>query len=477
MISRVFDLLDTAASARPDDLAVVDDAGEWTYGQLADHSHGFAAWLTSAGIGAGDRVVVEATPRREFVAMLYGCLRIGGIFVPISPSMKEYQRDHVLADAEPAIVIADSDQADVWQQVRATLTEPFRSAEVLPTDIALLIYTSGTTAAPKAVVSHHGHVVFATGAIGSRLRYRPDDAVLCRLSLAFDYGLYQVFLCAQAGARLILPGQGAPDLLLLAEARRNRATVVPVVPSLATILLHCARRDRASTGIRLFTNTGEALSPATIARLREHFPGAGIQLMYGTTECKRISILEVDGDLERPGSVGRPLDGTKVDIVGEDGRPLPAGETGEIVVRGPHVMAGYWRSPELTERTFRTDQDTGTVALHTGDYGCLDSVGHIYFHGRRDDMFKRRGTRTSVQEIEAAAKDIPGVAEAVLLLPNEERDIVLCAVATIGPADILSGLGERLDSAKVPDVCLVFDHFDRSSNGKIDRESVARRVS
>nr|WP_244320426.1 MULTISPECIES: AMP-binding protein [Streptomyces] len=483
-LRHVVDVLDHAAAAHGGELAVTDDQGDWSYIELAEHSREFAQWLHRRGVSAGDRVVVRATASREFVAILYGCLRAGAVFVPLGPATTAYQLGQVVADAQPRLVITDridetADTAcslhEVWAEVGrpgGPMTHP--RAELAPADTALLIYTSGSTAAPKAVVSPHERVLWATRAVAARLRYQTDDIVLCRLPLSFDYGLYQVFLCALAGAHLVLLSRTA-DLRLAAVARERGATVVPLVPSLATMLLHSARRDPGPSRIRLFTNTGEDLPQAVRAQLREHFPRAGIQLMYGTTECKRISVLEVDGDLRRPGSVGRALDGTRIRILTADGVPAAPGEAGEIVVSGPHVMAGYWRAPELTAARFRTDPHTGEVRLHTGDFGHLDGDGYLYFHGRGDDMFKRHGVRTSTAEIESAARNISGVDHAVLLPPTDRRDMVLCVVTTLTPTEVLRRLGTLLDPARVPDLCRVFDRFPLSSNGKTDRARLSRQ--
>ncbi|MGW7573843.1 class I adenylate-forming enzyme family protein [Streptomyces sp. NPDC054765] len=489
-LRHVIDVLDHAAAAHGGEAAVTDDHGDWSYSQLAHHSRRFARWLRRTGVSAGDRVVVHAAVRREFVAMLYGCLRAGAVFVPLGPAITAYQLGQVIGDAEPRLIITDRmppgpaaatvwSPQDLWAELRRTdgpMPDPCAEAEVAPADAALLIYTSGSTAAPKAVVSPHERVLWAARAVAARLRYQADDVVLCRLPLAFDYGLYQVFLCALAGARLVLLSQAA-DLRLAAVARECGATVVPLVPSLATMLLHSARRDPGPSRIRLFTNTGEELPREVLAQLREHFPRAGIQLMYGTTECKRISILEADGDLRRPGSVGRALDGTRIRILAADGCPAGPGETGEIVVSGPHVMAGYWRAPEQTAARFRTDLDTGEVWLHTGDFGHLDGDGYLSFHGRGDGMFKRHGVRTSAAEIESAARDIPGVSHAVLLPPTDRRDMLLCVVTTLTPAEVLRHLGGLLDPARVPDRCRVFDRFPLSSNGKTDRAWLSRHAA
>ncbi|MFD8337926.1 class I adenylate-forming enzyme family protein [Streptomyces solisilvae] len=475
-----------AADTHPMAPAVHDGHDRWTYAELADASRAAAAWLLGLGVSAGDRIVVRATPKRSLLALLYGCLQIGGVFVPVNTAIRNYQLAHVLADAEPALFVGDDPEQLDWvsqtvpvrplAEVREAAEQPgavphgLSAPERSPDDLALLLYTSGSTAQPKAVACPHAAVSFAVLAVADRLRYGSDDVVFCRLPLSFDYGLYQVFLSAWAGCEVVL-ASATGDMRLLTDLRETGATVVPIVPSLGEMLLTLARRDRdvAPTRVRLFTNTGEHLSQRTIDQLRERFPGAGVQLMFGTTECKRITIMEPDGDLARPDSVGRVLEGTSVRIVDENGRALPLGQTGEITVRGPHLMAGYWRSHELTERAYHVDPNDGERVLHTGDFGHLDADGYLYFSGRRDHVFKRRGTRTSVLEIESAARSLTGVREVAVLPPSDRRDAVLYIVGDITPEKALSRLSKLLDPAKVPSVCRVVEALPLTANGKVAR--------
>ena len=160
-------------------------------------------------------------------------------------------------------------------------------------------------------------------------------------------------------------------------------------------------------------------------------------------------------------------------ILGRDGVALPPGDTGEIVVAGPHVMPGYWRAPEQSARTFRRDRRTGVVRLHTGDYGHLDEDGYLYFAGRRDEMFKRKGIRMSTVEIEAAALDVPGVHAAVALPPTDTRDLTLCVVSELAPRRVLRELSRRLEPAKVPATCRVLDELPLSLHGKTERKKLA----
>ncbi|WP_241833285.1 AMP-binding protein [Streptomyces caatingaensis] len=487
----VHGFLDEAAAAAPGSPAVRDARGAWTYAELDGLSRAFEGWLADQGVGPGDRVLVRLPNLRETAAMLYGTSRRGAVFVPINPGMKDYHLGPVLADSEPAVVIVDDRQTaamaaltdapvhglrEVWEKVEARLPEPAREPAAVTGDaLAVLIYTSGSTAAPKAVACPHAQISFAVRGIGDMLGHTADDVFYVRLPLPFDYGLFQLLLSADARAELVLSGS-EPEYTLLERIRESGTTVLPVVPALAQLLVVLGERDPGPSAVRLITNTGAALPQATIDALRTVFPGAKVARMYGITECKRVSIMPPDQDRERPGSVGLPLPGTRVLILDEDGTELPPGRTGEIVPVGPHVMAGYWRAPELTARTFRPDPRTGETRLHTRDFGHLDEDGYLYFDGRRDDMFKRKGIRMSTIEIEAAATDIPGVRNAAALQPTEDRDLVLCVVTDLAPGVVLRELAKRLEAAKVPSVCRVLDAFPLTPNGKTAKDRLAALV-
>jgi acyl-CoA synthetase (AMP-forming)/AMP-acid ligase II len=462
----VHDLLDAAAKRRPDVPAVSDEDGHETYGGLAEHSRASAAWLARSGVRAGDRVVVRLPPGLAMASLAYGVLRTGAILVPVSPQTGSLHLEWILRDCAPALVVSSDnlpDPAD-WRG-----SDP-KAPSIGGNDPALLLYTSGSTTMPRAVVCPHERVRFAVDAIGARLGYTPDDVVLCRLPMSFDYGLYQLFLAAAAGCQVAFRAD-LPMAATLAAARAVRATVLPVVPTLTAILLRMGARDRRPTDVRLVTNTGEALSAAHARGLRDIFPKAAIVPMYGMTESKRITIGEPDEDLRHPGSVGRALDGTEVLVVDGDGTPLAAGEVGEIWVKGPHVMRGYWRSAAATAQRFYRSEHPDRL-LRTGDYGYLDTSGRLYFVGRRDDIFKRRGVRMSATELEAAVLSVPGVVQAAVLPPEQDGELVAWVVGDVTPRYLTTELASRTEPAKVPDRFVISASLPLTVNGKLDKRAL-----
>ncbi|GIG88033.1 class I adenylate-forming enzyme family protein [Plantactinospora endophytica] len=486
-------MLDRAVLARAEATAVRDRDGALTYAELDRLSWAARTWFAEQGVGPGDRIVIRATGRGLMVAALYGCLRLGAVAVPYSPELTPHQLDYLVSDTAPALLIgADPDQSARYAVPGATLDGLAAGLAAVserpavlgagtppgpaPDDLALLLYTSGSTAQPKAVACTHAQICFAAGAIADRVRYRPEDVVFCRLPLSFDYGLYQVFLSTLAGCTLVLADAGQ-HTNLIGQLARHGATVVPLVPSLATMLLALGARQSVAAQevrVRLFTNTGEQLPPATADALRARFPGSGVQMMFGTTECKRITVSETDAYLTRPGSVGRALPGTRVRILGPTGDQLPPGEIGEICVSGPHLMEGYWNAPELTAERYRRDAGTGERVLHTGDFGRLDADGHLYFEGRRDHIFKLRGIRISTTEVESAAAALPGVRTVAVVPPAVGREATVWVAGETTGEDVLRHLRELLGPAKTPPRCRVLPALPLTRNGKVDRLRLER---
>ncbi|GAA4549808.1 class I adenylate-forming enzyme family protein [Amycolatopsis samaneae] len=483
-------LLDAAAARWPDRPAVTSGGTTLTHAELAAASHRLARWLADRGLRRGDRLVVVAGATPLTPALLYAAARVGVAFTLLHEQVRGRPLTHVLDDCEPALVVgSDRSVVDTARARGIDATEttaltdigftgeprhwtPPAGHEPLAVDPVCLIYTSGTTSLPKAVVSTHQQAVFAVRAIQSQLSYRDDDVVYSPLPLSFDYGLYQLFLGAVAGAHVWLGQPAEVGPTLARNLVRAGATVLAAVPAVAEALARLLARGGRAPALRLLTNTGAAMPAEALAALRSAIPGLRVQLMFGLTECKRATIMPPDEDLVRPGSSGRALPGTEVFVVDGSGRRLPPGEVGEIVVRGPNVMAGYWRRPELTAQRFPRAEGL-FPQLRTGDYGWVDEDGYLYFSGRRDDIYKERGFRVSATEVEAAARRVPGCASAAVLPPGEGEPAALVATGTLTAEQLLADMREQIEEFKIPRRCVIIDALPLSRNGKVDRKGLA----
>ncbi|WP_231500241.1 class I adenylate-forming enzyme family protein [Saccharothrix sp. NRRL B-16314] len=481
-------LLDERAAATPDAPALTTADGTLTYREAHDTSLRLAGWLTARGVRPRDRVVIAMPTTIDVPPLLHAASRVGAAFCVLHEQVRGNGLTHVLDDLEPSLLITADEEASTQAHRRgipvamaadlrtaAATAEPVALPEPSPDDIVCLSYTSGSTALPKAVISEHRQMVFAATAIHHEIGYGPGDVVFCPLPLSFDYGLYQLFLAALGGAHLWLGSvvQGGPGLLkALVDAD---ATVLTATPAMTETLVWLLERTTVvPQRLRLLTTTGAAMKHHTAAALRAALPALRLQIMYGLTECKRVSIMPPDEDLTRPGASGRPLPGTEVHVQGPTGERLAVGETGEFVVRGPHVMPGYWRREDLTADRFPLASD-GTRELHTGDYGRMDEDGYLYVDGRRDDIYKERGFRVSTTEVEAAAQTVPGVRLAAVIPPRDApgSSAVLVVTGDVRPRAVLGALRSRIEPYKVPQECVVVDEIPLSGNGKLARAALA----
>jgi amino acid adenylation domain-containing protein len=485
VLGDVGELLAFAAERWPDEPAVRDlESTPVTYRALLHQVTATEDWLRAQGVGPGARVAVIAQSEPATIVLLWATLRVGAIFVPLNPAAPTAALTTMLTDAEPVLIVGAPEKiagsiagrwAD-WLEVADAAARPPRSPRppeptaTHPDDLCMLLYTSGTTAVPKGVMCPHRSVRYAVEAIQERLGYTAADVIFNRLPLSFDYGLYQPLLAARAGACLVLAGPGS-DTTMLRWIGASKATVLPLLPTIGGMVKRLRRRSEPLTGVRLITNTGAAMPEHLRQSLREIFPAARLALMYGITECKRVTIMEPDGDLVRPRSAGRPLDGLEILVKDAGGRLLPPMVSGEIYVRGPSVMAGYWRDEEQTDARFIRLAGTSERILRTGDFGYLDQEGYFYFEGRRDDIFKHNGARMNCQEIETAAERISGVELAALLLPagDDEPMVLVVTGESLDPPSVLAAMRQHLEPVKIPEVCVAVPAMPMTPNGKIDK--------
>jgi amino acid adenylation domain-containing protein len=492
------DDLRASAAARPAHEALVAGAERVTYAQLDTAVEALARELAARGVERGDRVAVVAPNGVPAAVAIYAVLRAGAAFVPLNPTVKEDKLGYVLADCGAVAVVCDPrleplvqaarEHAPQVREVVSALPDPAAPpagpapAPPLSVDLAAIIYTSGSTGRPKGVTLTHANMHFAAGSIVEYLEMSGEDRVLCVVPLSFDYGLFQLLMSVRVGATLVLErGFTFPGKVVeLLEA--ERITGLPGVPTIFQVLTGLnGLAERELPHLRYMSNTAAALSATTIEAIRATFPRARLYSMYGLTECKRVSYLPPEQLDLRPTSVGVPIPGTEAWVAREDGGEAAPGEVGELMVRGAHVMQGYWNAPEATAERLRPGRWPWERVLATGDLFRRDEEGFLYFVGRSDDIIKSRGEKVAPREVEEVLLSAPGVQMAAVVgVPDERLGEVVCAFVAptdgnvIDPTALRRHCAQQLEDYMVPARIEVRDALPRTPNGKVDRLLLAR---
>jgi acyl-CoA synthetase (AMP-forming)/AMP-acid ligase II len=281
-------------------------------------------------------------------------------------------------------------------------------------------------------------------------------------------------------ATLVLERSFVYPAQVLKRAEEEQVTVFPGVPTVfATLVSMHERTPLVFPSVERVTNTAAALPPSFHDPLRELFPNALIFRMYGLTECKRVSYLEPELLDSRPTSVGKAIPGTETLVLDEELRPVKPGETGVLYVRGPHVMAGYWKLPDRTAEMLVDGPLPGERMLCTHDHFTIDEEGFLYFVGRSDDIIKSRGEKVSPAEVEDALYAISGVREAAVIgVPDELLGEAVHAYVAVEDGselterDVIAACRERLESFMIPAHVFFLDELPKTASGKIRKKGL-----
>jgi amino acid adenylation domain-containing protein len=472
-----------------------------TYRELERAAEGFASGLRSLGVRRGDRVAIVLANSVEAAVAIYGVLLAGAAFTPLNVTTKVEKLTHLLGHcgavaavcrpdavdavraagaASPAFrhVIAVGEPVDGTPSFEALAAHaPADLPRPLDVDLSAIIYTSGSTGTPKGVVFLHRNMTFVASSIIEYLGLRASDRILCVLPLSHTYGLYHLVMAVRCRATLVLENGIAFPGRILGVLESERITVMPGVPTVwqALISLH-GIDERRLPHLRVLTNAGAALSVARLQAVRRAFPGAAFYSMYGQTECKRVCYLPPDQLDAHPASVGIAIPGTEVWIEDADGNEPGPGAVGELMVRGDHVMQGYWNDPQSTARKLKAGRWPGDRVLRTGDLFRRDEEGYLYFVSRSDDIIKSRGEKVAPREVEEVLYTYAGVHEAAVI--GVEDDLLGQAVEahvsaaeghTLDSLDLRRHCRAHLEDFMVPRRVIVHDALPKNDNGKLDK--------
>jgi long-chain acyl-CoA synthetase len=451
--------------------------------------------LRRLGVGVGDRVVVLLPNCPEVTQAYGGILRLGAVIVPVVFLLSADEVQHILADSEAKVVITSSELASkvddwagsvvlvgggsqglAWEEWIARESDAASMVARDDSDLAVILYTAGTTGRPKGVALSHGNLAANARSAASLYELDRSAWALSVLPLSHSYGLTVMNAGNILGTKGVLLRWFTPDRVL-DTIERFRVQSMAGVPTMYVYLLNYPEADGFDTSSMRSWGSGAAPLPLEIVQPFEKRFGGRLMEGYGLTEASPVVSAHRLSGVRKLGSVGQPIPGVEVAILDDADRPVPTGEPGEVCVRGPNVMLGYYRLPDETAKALRNGW------LHTGDVGRLDDDGFLYIVERKKDLIIRGGFNIYPREVEEVLYAHPHIAEAAVIgmrdvLMGEEvlAFVALKPGAAVGAEEVISFCQARLAKFKCPKQVRFVSALPKSPIGKILRKELRARV-
>jgi acyl-CoA synthetase (AMP-forming)/AMP-acid ligase II len=485
---------------------------EWTWAETAAQAHSFACALQELGVERGDRIGLNMPNWPEFVLSVLAASELGATIVPLNPAYSPRELQFVLRNTECTVVVTAEryggvdclelfeglfselpglqylvtvGEEDLWYDDRIFQFEDLVSAgrgrlctpvPVSEEDPAAILYTAGVSENQKGVVLSHENLLSTAVATAGSIGLKDSDTTLCAVPLFNIFGLGSALLTAVVtGSSLVLQEEFSASRMIDLIVR-HRPTVLHGVPTMFVLLRRELQQRTADlSSLRTGIIAGAPVQPDLVRALRDEVV-PDLEIAYGLTETSIVSLTRAGDGEARSETVGRPIEGVEVLILGDGDRPVVPGDTGEIAVRGPNVMLGYFRQPAATRSVFTSDG-----FLRTGDLGTFDEEGFLRIVGRRSDVILRGGYSVHPREVEDHLRSLPAVHEAVVIgLPNEVLGELVCACvvpvegALVTEDEIRALCRPVLSDFKLPDVVQLFETLPDAETGRARRLELVR---
>ncbi len=498
-------ILEASVERYPDHTALVFEEQKWTYSEWYDRVSRFAQALSDLGIRPSDRVAFYVSTSEHSVTTYFACQMIGAVAVPLNFRLSPGEAAHVIRDSGARILVYGRHLIENTAKIAAQIhsvhdyiccaydaqnvpeghlhfdtlvneTEYRNEPRPVPagTDVSALVYTSGTTGRPKGVIhSHSNDIAIAMNCVMEYGLSHRDTAL--HIAPLYHVGGMQAYFLPHlmVGGTNVVLGRYEAEKTLETIASERITTLFAVPTQIQEMLFHPQFKDYDTSSLRMITTGGAAISSATMSRVIEEFC-PNIFNGYGMTEASLTLVLHPEDGLRKLGSCGKPtlISECRVIANGTDTPPsdmLPAGEIGQLIVRGPQAMSGYWNNP------FETSKKLKAGWIYTGDLFSKDDEGFYYYHGRADDMIISGGENIYPREVEEVLYGCPGVQEAAVIgLPDEKWGQVVTAYVVAADPDLTAEMidafcksSDDLAPYKRPKKFVFMDALPTNPSGKV----------
>ena len=532
MTPLIFDRLSETAARFPERLALSCDAAELSFAQAETLSNQVAHLLLELQRERGQRVGIALAKCNEYVCIQYGSLKAGCAYVPIDADFPLKRMFQIVEDCQIGVLFAGAalcqqiaahpdrpaalqhlvrlkpdspEQEPAASNARGLRIHPFEGVSSLPqrrpqqnqaieSDLAYVMYTSGSTGRPKGVMINHRNILTYVDWCVSEFSLTPEDAMVNVAPFTFDISGIEIFGMAASGATMVISVDQRRITTILSAIQSHRASFMSTVPTVLGTLVNNPRvfQRYDLSSLQTIASGAAVITPSVAKRLCEALPTLKrLCNLYGPTEATIYALIQdiraEEIDLGQPIPIGRPIANTEAYVADEEGRPVPVGQEGELVLRGPHVALGYFNDAQKTAAAFRPFvplPHLNETVYHTGDLARCDAQGVFHFLGRKDDMIKSRGYRIELNEIDLALSRETGLAEFVVVaIADELIENRICAAVvkksgseTIDVEGLKSALAQRVPGYMVPDEVHIFDELPKTSSGKISKPRVIEAI-
>src|SRR4051812_5002465 len=484
--------LKAAAADAADNAAVKLDDVTLNYGLLDAGVARAAGLLRAKGIEAGDRVGMQLPNVPYFPVVYHAVLRLGAVVVPMNPLLKDREVAYHLSDSGAKVLVAWHDFADAAERgseeagAECILAKPGEFEQLLgeaepvedvadraDEDPAVIIYTSGTTGTPKGATLTHSNIASGAAVARDLVDAGPDSVALATLPLFHVFGMNSVMNTAlkARGLLTLLPRFEPAKALEIIE--RDGVTTFAGVPTMYTALLNHPERDKHDLSSLDLCVSGGSAMPVEILRGFDEAFGAKVLEGYGLSETVGMGSFNLPERERKPGSIGVPIGGTEMKVVVDDDNEVAQGEPGEIVMRGPFVMSGYWNKDDATAEVMRGGW------FHTGDVATIDDDGYFFIVDRKKDLIIRGGYNVYPRELEETLYEHEAVREAAVIgVPHESLGEEVAAVvalkedASATPEELRAYMKERVAAYKYPRTVYIVDELPKGPTGKILKREI-----
>jgi long-chain acyl-CoA synthetase len=463
-----------------------------SYGVLDAATARAAGFLREKGVREGDRVGMQLPNVPYFPIVYFGALRLGAIVVPMNPLLKEKEIAYHLSDsgarvmvgwhqfADPATAGSEKAGAEAVIAKPGEFEQMVGAAEQLDDvvdrdddDPAVIIYTSGTTGTPKGATLTHRNLISGAEVARGLVDADPDSVAVATLPLFHVFGMNSLMnVTIQARGLMTLVPRFSPEKVL-EVIERDRATVFGGVPTMYSALLHHPDRERCDVSSLDLCVSGGSPMPVEVLRGFDDAFGAKVLEGYGLSETTGMGTFNQPDRERKPGSIGVPVGDTEIRLVDQDDNDVPAGEPGELVMRGSFVMTGYWNRDEATDEVMRGGW------FHTGDIATIDDDGYYFIVDRKKDLIIRGGYNVYPRELEEVLYEHDAVREAAVLgVPHPDLGeevgaaVALKDGASADPEELRQYMKQRVAAYKYPRVIWLVDELPKGPTGKIIKREI-----